>query len=66
MFLDLLLEEKDISVKTVFILLLFTGLRRGELCGLLWQDIQAEKQVINLERASQYHNIFRKRTTAIP
>jgi integrase len=36
MFLDLLLEEKDIRVKTVFILLLFTGIRRGELCGLSW------------------------------
>lgn len=36
------------------ILLLFTGVRRGELCGLSWSDIDYEKQLINIVRASQY------------
>lgn len=34
-FLNLLLNEEDIRVKTALILDLFTGLRRGELCGLM-------------------------------
>ncbi|MFT8890126.1 MAG: tyrosine-type recombinase/integrase [Ethanoligenens sp.] len=53
-FLDFLLEEPDIRIKTAFILLLFTGLRRGELCGLSWSDINFERHLVNIERASQY------------
>lgn len=56
-FLSLLLNEEDIRMKTAFVLLLFTGVRRGELCGLSWPDID-EKQLINIMRSSQYqrHN----------
>lgn len=53
-FLQLLMEEDDIRVKTALILALFTGARRGELCGLSWQDIDEKKQIINIRRASQY------------
>jgi integrase len=57
-FLTLLLDEQDIRIKTALILLLFTGVRRGELCGLSWPDIDAGKEIINIMRASQYqtHN----------
>jgi integrase len=55
-FLSLLLNEEDIRVKTSLIMLLFTGARRGELCGLSWPDIDGEKQIINIMRASQYQN----------
>lgn len=53
-FLGLFLQEKDIRVKTVFAVLLFTGVRRGELCGLSWTDIDADNQIIHIRRASQY------------
>jgi len=55
-FLSLLLNEDDIRAKTALILLLFTGVRRGELCGLSWPDINSEKLIINIVRASQYQS----------
>lgn len=53
-FLSLLLNEEDIRKKTALVLLLFTGARRGELCGLSWPDIDKENQIVNIMRASQY------------
>lgn len=53
-FLSAVLEERDIRKKAAFVVLLFTGLRRGELCGLSWQDIDEEEQIIHVVRASQY------------
>ncbi len=53
-FLNLLLNEEDIRAKTALIINLFTGLRRGELCGLSWQDIDEEKCIISISKASQY------------
>lgn len=52
-FLDLLMAESDIRVKTALTLLLFTGLRRGELLGLSWPDIDRGKRVVHVRRASQ-------------
>ena len=40
----------DVIVK----LLVFTGLRRGELCGLNWTDIDFLKKLINVQRSSLY------------
>jgi integrase len=34
--------------------LLFTGIRRGELIGLMWQDIDLEKGLISVERSATY------------
>lgn len=50
----LLLNEKDIRVKTALMLLLYSGLRRGELCGLSWSDVDPERGLIHVMRASQY------------
>jgi integrase len=55
-FLSLLLNEKDIRIKTALVLLLFTGARRGELCGLSWPDIDKENHIINIVRASQFQS----------
>jgi len=53
-FLELLLNGPDIRVKTAFILLLFTGMRRGELCGLSWGAIDDKNGIIHVKCASQY------------
>lgn len=53
-FLAKLEQKPDIRVKTALVLLLFTGVRRGELCGLEWPDIDIKKRIVNVERASQY------------
>lgn len=60
------LEEKDIEIlvkelKTAPVqeammikLFLLTGMRRGEMCGLEWADIDFDRKVLSIKRASQY------------
>lgn len=50
----LLLDEDDVRIKTALLLMLYSGVRRGELCGLSWKDIDKERGVIHILRASQY------------
>lgn len=47
-----LLENEPIQYRTMLTVLLFTGLRRGELLGLEWQDINFEDKTITVERSS--------------
>lgn len=49
-----LLEEQPIYYRTAIAVLLFTGMRRGELLGLTWEDIDFEKQTIRICRTLQY------------
>ena len=49
-----LLETEDTEYKTIIRLLLFTGLRRGELLGLEWSDIDFEKATLRVCRSSLY------------
>ena len=49
-----LLENEPIQYKTMINLLVFTGIRRGELCGLEWKDIDFENRVMYIVRSSQY------------
>ncbi|MGN0599211.1 MAG: tyrosine-type recombinase/integrase [Oscillospiraceae bacterium] len=51
---DLLFNEPDLRIRTPILLSLYTGVRRGELCGLEWKDIDKERGVISIVRASQY------------
>lgn len=53
-FVKLLLDEEDIRIKTALMLALFSGVRRGELCGLSWGDIDYSTGMIHIQRASQY------------
>lgn len=60
-FLALLLKEPDIRIKAALVIDLFTGVRRGELCGLTWPDIIFDKLQIRVCAASQYmpgHGIY--------
>jgi len=51
---ELLLIEPDIRVKTSILLLLYSGVRRGELCGLEWEDVDFINCLIHVRRGSQY------------
>lgn len=53
-FVNILLNEADIRIKTSLLLLVYSGLRLGELLGLEWQDIDFQNQIIQVLRASQY------------
>lgn len=52
--IECLWVEEDIRVKAVLFILFYSGVRRGELCGLSWPDVDTEKQIIHIQRASQY------------
>ena len=41
----------DIKIKTATEILLLTGIRRGELCGLEWDDIDFESETITINRS---------------
>lgn len=49
-----LLENEDIQNRTMIHLLIFLGLRRGELLGLKWQDVDFENGFIRISRTVQY------------
>ena len=51
-FLFCLMNEPDIRIKTALIILLTTGMRRGELCGLEWADVDFDNNVIHIRRQS--------------
>lgn len=49
-----LLDKEPIKWKTAMYLLIFSGIRRGELMGLEWSNIDFENRVIHIKRTSQY------------
>lgn len=49
-----LLEQEGIQYRTMIKLLLYTGLRRGELCGLEWKDIDWKNNLLRVCRSSLY------------
>lgn len=48
------LEDEPIQYRTMVKLLLYTGLRKGELLGLEWRDIDFDKGLMQVLRSSQY------------
>ena len=48
------LENEPLHYKAMIILLVYSGMRRSELCGLEWKDIDFKKSIINIERNSIY------------
>jgi integrase len=49
-----LLNDEPVQYKTMINLLIFTGIRRGELCGLEWKDIDFDNSTMQIMRSSQY------------
>ncbi|MGK9479723.1 tyrosine-type recombinase/integrase [Melissococcus plutonius] len=49
-FLALLKRQEDIQIYTMFRILSFTGLRKGELQGLRWKDIDFEKNILSVNQ----------------
>lgn len=48
------LDTEELKYKTMVMLLAFTGMRLGELMGLNWSDIDFEKNIIKINKESQY------------
>lgn len=53
-FIDVLTEQAPLLYQCYFILAIFSGFRRGELCGLTWDNIDFENHIITVEKAL-YH-----------
>lgn len=51
-YLNGLKYEEDIRKRTALTLLIFTGIRRGEICGLEWEDIDFIEKTISIKRSS--------------
>ena len=49
-----LLNEEPMQLRVMITMLVFTGMRRGELCGLEWKDIDFDQRTISICRTSQY------------
>ncbi len=49
-----LLDNESIQHRTIVKLPLYTGMRRGELCGLTWDDIDFDRALITISRSSLY------------
>jgi integrase len=49
-----LLEDEPIRLKAIVYLVIFLGMRLGELSGLEWKDIDMDSKTINIRRESQY------------
>ena len=47
-------ENENPKYRMMTILLLLTGMRKGEALGLEWKDIDFDRSVIHIERTSQY------------
>lgn len=48
------MEAAPLEDKALFTLALYTGMRRGELLGLEWPDVDFDSGVIHIRRTSQY------------
>ena len=48
------LATAPIKYRTAIMLLLYTGFRRGELCGLDWEDIDLNNGIIKVNKAALY------------
>lgn len=48
------LENAPLQYKTIIMLLLYSGMRRGEVCGLEWSDIDFEHCLVSISKSNLY------------
>ena len=59
------LTTAPLKWRTAIMLLLYSGMRRGELCGLTWDDLDFDNKLIHITKANQYlpgKGVFEKDT----
>lgn len=54
LFINKLIEKASIKYQCYFILMIYSGFRRGEICALTWDDIDFENHIISIDKAL-YH-----------
>ncbi len=54
LFIDTLIRNAPIVYQCYFILMIYSGFRRGEICGLTWDDVDFENHIITINKAL-YH-----------
>ncbi|MEE1137551.1 MAG: tyrosine-type recombinase/integrase [Acutalibacteraceae bacterium] len=48
------LENEPITYRALFTLILYSGMRRGEACGLEWSDIDLDNGIVDINKSSLY------------
>lgn len=48
------LEQEPLQFRAIITLLLYSGMRRGEMCGLEWSDIDFANGLVDINKASLY------------
>ena len=48
------LEREPVQYRAMISLLLYSGMRRGELCGLTWEDVKIDECLIDINKSSLY------------
>ena len=48
------LDSEPLIYKTLFNVILFSGMRRGEICGLTWSDVDFEHGIVDINKSSLY------------
>lgn len=57
-FVRAVLNESNLKKKTVFALLIFLGLRKSEICGLSWEDIDFNRNTLTVNHNTLYYKQF--------
>lgn len=65
-FLEIIRTEESQRAYTIFHLLAFSGLRRGELFGLQWRDINFSRKTLSVDRTLIYDQFKKKHKFSTP
>ncbi len=61
-FLTFAKNHECITNYTLLLILAYTGMRRGEMLGLQWNNIDFENKTITIERTRDYHGVRKPKT----